>query len=551
MKKIKRAKTSLLCYVLLIIASLCLFAGCELFQASAPRTIENWTDGTENVAYGNEYRLTTVVTDSLGDLVDLTATVETKNGEKVSCDGNKFLATEKNGYKIEYSVTLDGKTYRRTVTLNVVSAEPIVSVGLGFESVYTGTPFKLPQFTAYDHWDGDVSDSLNVRLFAADADVDLNYDGSGSYTFNEAGKYYALATAENESGVQAELRKDFTVIDSASLSPDVIKISKDNYTDFSTTGGRKFVSANEWSKRGLVGEYTGNAIHFPTYGNGYANIPFVIGNRDLSMYTHLSVWITVDPFTSENVLTDSAYINLISSKKTTLLSYVTDSTIFSNANAGVWRQYLIKIEDFTEYAAGRTQLEFISASASNINASNRPNIYVGDVSFIKWQATQIPSLSSGAVAWYDNSNNSQKASTVVNAQELSFAGDYTGEQAISFMPYSRREARLVTDWQYYDLTQFTHLSLWVACDTYIAQTGYLQYGNGTTVIGGQNFSAETSGRWIQYLIPIAQVQASYQAYGHVKLLCITMSGQFTMPEGNSADRPNIYIGDVQLVSISE
>lgn len=544
---IKKVTGSLLAFFMSCLALLCALAGCSEKQETA-RTLTDWSDTTEDIAYGSEYRLTTTAVDSEGDLVDLSAEVTTGEAEKVDATGGRFLAIDRSGYTIAYTAELDGKTYTKTTKLSVVAAGPIVSVGLGFEAVYTGTPFELPEFTAYDYWDGDVSDSLELKLYAAATDTDLEYDGSGSYTFTAGGEYYVLATAENASGVKATMKKQFTVVDSSTLSPSVITIDKTNYTRFSTTGTRKFVSQSEWTEGGLTGEYTGNAIKFPVYGNGYANVPFTLGNRDLSAYTHLSVWITVDPFTAENTTSSSAYINLISSKNIRLLNSVTDETSFNATTAGVWRQYLIPVEAVTEYMNGKTQLEFICASASGINSSNRPNIYVGDVSFIRYTTTVIPDLSTGVVSWY--TNESKVSSSLVTAAGLGFTGDYTGAQAIKLKPYSKREARLDINLDYYDLTDYTHLSVWVACDKYTAQTGYLQYANSTTALGLESFTPETSGQWIQHLIPISTVQASYAAYEHIKLCFVTMSGSFTMEEGNSADRPNVYIGDVQFVTVA-
>ena len=550
MKTMKKTAKRILFFTLLTVACLCLFIGCKAKKETV-RTLVDWENSTEEIAYGEEYRLTTTTTDNVGNLVDVFAQVKTGENASVNTDGNTFVATDKSGYTITYTAVLEEAVYTKTTTLKVAAAKPIISVGLGFERVYTGSPFTLPAFTAYDYFDGDVSDTVQVKLFKAEGDEDLNYDGNGSYTFTQAGEYYALATAENENGVKSQLKQPFTVIDSATLSPYLIQIDKNNYTQFTTSGTKKFITKDGWAEKGLTGSYTGNAIYFRTAGGAYATIPNEIANRDLSMYTHLSVWITVDPFTAENTISDSAYVNLIVSTQDRLLNYVDGGTTFNKASAGEWREYLIPIADVIAYANGKTQLEFIYASASGINSTVRPNIYVGDVCFIKYQATQIPPLSEGALAWYDNTNDAEKASSLVNVSALSITGNYTGEQAISFKPYNKREARLSLEWQYYDLTQFTHLSFKVACDSYTAQTGYLQYGNGTTVIGGQSFSAATSGQWIEYRIPIATVLSSYQTYGHVKLLCITLSGNFTMAEGNSADRPNVYIGDVQLISVKE
>lgn len=374
----KKFFKNILCAILPCIFAL---ASCVPAQEKGDPTLI-WKDETVTVEYGDIYRLSGTAFDEENGEHATKAEVKTKDGETVIANGNKFTALEKEGYVITYTCTVGEKTLTRTVTVNVVAGAPVITYGTGLKVVYNGWPCDIPSVSAYDFYDGDVSASVTTKLFkkGAEGDEDLQYDGSGSYTFAEAGEYYMQASVTNAAGKTRTLDKPFTVTDQSELTDYIWKV--DESTKNNISNGMSYVSAS--ALEGVIeGDYKGNAMKRPIYGSLKHTLIYSLGNRDLSQYTHVAVWVAVDKFTEENMNMTSGYVMFSNGGKNTgLLGRVIDSNMrsFKAANSGVWTRALIKIEDFLALADGKDQIQLMDTRASGVKV--RPNIYIGDITLV-------------------------------------------------------------------------------------------------------------------------------------------------------------------------
>ncbi len=370
MKKLLR---NLVCFVLLFSLMCGTLSGCGA-------KLIDWKNQTIEVTYGSIYRLETTVKDADGKDYAVTATVKTKSGETVVANGNKFTAIDKGGYVITYKASVKGKTETRKVTVNVVAGEPVITYGKGLKTVYTGWPCDIPSATAYDYYDGDVTENISIKIYKkdADGDIDLNYDGSGKHTFTDAGEYYLRATVGNVAGNVKVLDKEFTVTDAATLTDDIWKVTEETKDVLSS--GLTYISADKLEGK-IEGEYKGNAMTRLCYGSLANYINYSLGNRDLTGYTYVQCWVAVDKMTDETA-TDSFYFVFARASDNALFGKVTDSSALTikKETSGKWIKYLIPIAEFEAFARGKDQVQLIQSRCAGFII--RPNLYIGDITLV-------------------------------------------------------------------------------------------------------------------------------------------------------------------------
>lgn len=340
----------------------------------------DWNNQTVDVTFGSIYRLETVVYDTDGKEYAVTATVKTKNGETVFANGNKFTVSDKGGYVITYSAKVKNKAQTKKVTLNVMPGESVITYGRGLKVVYTTWPCDIPSATAYDYYDGDVSQNLTLKIFKKDAggDIDLNYDGSGQFTFTDAGEYYLRASVTNQANVTKVLDKPFTVTDASTLTDVIWKVTEE--TKDVLSNGLEFISADKLVGK-IEGEYTGNAMTRLCYGSLKNYINYSLGNRDLSRYTYVQCWVAVDKMTDETA-TDSFYFMFARKPDDALFGKTLDSSALTinKETSGKWIKYLIPIDEFESFARGKDQIQLIQTRGGGF--ITRPNFYIGDITLI-------------------------------------------------------------------------------------------------------------------------------------------------------------------------
>ena len=117
MKKVK-----LICAFLAAVLALAVFAACADKPQDDPAiTPVDFADSAVTVSYGDDYAFSSAlnVKGSDGETYRASVKVTTTGGEAVAVVDGSFRADDLGGYKIVFTVEIDGKTYTRTVTVNV------------------------------------------------------------------------------------------------------------------------------------------------------------------------------------------------------------------------------------------------------------------------------------------------------------------------------------------------------------------------------------------------------------------------------------------------
>ena len=119
MKKVK-----LICAFLATVLALAVFAACAdkpQDDTATAITPVDFADSAVTVSYGDDYSFSSAlnVKGSDGETYRASVKVTTTGGEAVAVVDGSFRADDLGGYKIVFTVEIDGKTYTRTVTVNV------------------------------------------------------------------------------------------------------------------------------------------------------------------------------------------------------------------------------------------------------------------------------------------------------------------------------------------------------------------------------------------------------------------------------------------------
>ena len=217
--------TKLLLGISLSFTAACFAAACDTSnpilgagtqsQASKVATFNNWIAGTDSVSYGSTYQVENIATDDNGDVYPITSvTVRDHEGNTVALEHGKFIASDSDGYTVEYIVEVGEKSFRRTVTLSVSVAPPMLVLSEIKATVFKGSAYTLPTCTVTDYVDGEIA-NYTIELYKltetgeAKQEADLS---SGVFTFTETGEYYFLYSAVNSGGVTVTAKAELSVI---------------------------------------------------------------------------------------------------------------------------------------------------------------------------------------------------------------------------------------------------------------------------------------------------------------------------------------------------
>ena len=274
--------------------------------------------------------------------------------------------------------------------------------------------------------------------------------------------------------------------------------------------------------------------------HGYINVK--LDNYDLSNYSYLSVWVA------------TAKVG----EATKYLEYFNTSTLYGASlkysvdGSGKWVQYKFSIENLTDYYDTHGYLKLLRIGSHS--GTTRSSLYIGDITLEK--ETQLPKFTASSdspLHYYtdtDRTSDMQSQKSIVKASETGITGEYTGEYAIKCGKiYNAHGLYLNIDLNKYDLTGYTHLSVWIACDAIVSEAGYIKIGDGSTMITNNTFlkaSDGTAGVWQNYLIPIATLQKHFTDKGYMKICDLYNSS------ANNANgvRAFVYVGDMQFVTVA-
>lgn len=167
-------------------------------------------DATYDVAYGDIYKINTIVSDAEGHIFDMSYVVKDADGNVIKTAGDRFTVMEKEGYEITFSITINGTTYTKKDTLNILATgKPAINIDGKEVAVYLGESYTVPGANAFDVYDGAITPTIEIYKKTADGEVKCEYDGNGVFTPTTSGEYFVKATATNSGNTTGEARKTF------------------------------------------------------------------------------------------------------------------------------------------------------------------------------------------------------------------------------------------------------------------------------------------------------------------------------------------------------
>lgn len=288
-------------WLVLVCAALsvtCFLFGCGKGNGNGSSNTGNlidYVDETEDVAYGSAYVLETLVRDDSGTIYEATYTVKDSSGASVVVERGKFLALDKNGYTVTYSVTTPKATFSRKVTINVVNGGvPAIEMSATDETYMFGDSFTVPEISVYDYYDGEIKE-YTVEFFKKNDGTDVKfedyvYSPEQPFPLTQSGDHYMKVTAKNSAGTVAEARREFFV------RAEMLAGEYDCFSDkgcLDTSRHMASVSARNWhetyrGRQGVLSFDVGatnsyrNLIHVTAKGNqtAYADYEYIA----VSMY---------------------------------------------------------------------------------------------------------------------------------------------------------------------------------------------------------------------------------------------------------------------------
>lgn len=336
------------------------------------------------------------------------------------------------------------------------------------------------------------------------------------------------------------------------LSKDLIKVNKNATTtsivNIIERGDAGFVDHEDTL---ITGDYQGDTATSWEFAQSYKTYLNVkLDNYDLSTYSYLSVWFAVSNITA---LSEGGYFQYSASASIMGAKSITPESL---DDSGKWVQWQIPIKTLTTYYESKGNIQLFNTYFSGTPSPSRPYLYIGDITLEK--ETQLPKFTASSdmpLHYYKDADvatrtDSTSLKKIVKASETGITGDYMGEYAIKCGKiYNNHGLYLNIDLNKYDLTGYTHLSVWIACDAIVNTAGYIKIGDTTTMITNNTFlkaSDGTAGVWHNYLIPITTLQTHFTNKGYMKI-CDTYPGNANNANG---ERAFVYVGDMQFVTVA-
>ena len=200
--------------LILIVCAVC-FSVVACTQPEKTVTLTDWVDGDETASYGETYQVQTVAVDVDGLTYPITSvTVKNSEGKTIELAYGKFVTTDTDGYTLEYVVKIGSQTFKKSVSLSVSAAAPIISLTELKATVCKDLPYALPVVTVLDYVDGEITEYSaelykKTDLGEEKMDVDLT---AGTITFMQTGEYYLQFSATNSKGITATNKTEITVV---------------------------------------------------------------------------------------------------------------------------------------------------------------------------------------------------------------------------------------------------------------------------------------------------------------------------------------------------
>ncbi len=371
----KNSKFRILCVLSCLLIILSAFAGCKNGGGDSV-ALENFEDATIDVSYTSIYALDTVVRDTDGNPYVVQLSLKDSKGNEVSVVGGKLVVADLDGYTLTQTLTIDGETYNRTITLNVVkNAKPVIELGEMDTVMYFGREYELPQVTVKDIF-GNTTDKFDVtyEVFTSNEDQKQTVDGN-KYTPVLSGEQYVKVTATNkESKASNYAVKEFKVRPQASAGEfeNFNDQDADRFVTVGTALASKEYLQSYQGKTGVIGVTTKKidgtrilARVFPKEQD--------VSKYDMYQYLDVTLYFAVE----------NSFIN------TTLYTDRHGSAMYNNSDLkfeGVnaiaynqWKTYRFPALPFISSWSNILEQGFVLSSGNS--DANGGQVYIDDISF--------------------------------------------------------------------------------------------------------------------------------------------------------------------------
>ncbi len=198
------------CLLALSMGSLAIGASaCDLFSSVK---FENWEEqSTATASLGSTYKIQDLsITDTKGKTYMYDISVFNSKGEKVSVIGGEFEILDPNGYTIEYTLQISEKDVRTRETALTVLDEGAPKISVTLPTGFVGDKYTIPNISVSDLSGESITPTYVVYKKADETKTPIAIQ-NGAFTPEVKGTYVIEITAEDSSGNEAKVTKEFGV----------------------------------------------------------------------------------------------------------------------------------------------------------------------------------------------------------------------------------------------------------------------------------------------------------------------------------------------------
>lgn len=237
-----------------------------------------------------------VVADKDGKTYHTSVDVKTKEGNAVETLMYEFNADDHNGYIVNVSVEIDGKTYNRKVTINMKdTSSPSIAIADLPDFGTTGEEYQV-KYTVKDA--NRTSSELKITFVNADGSETPVEHVDGKFTPSKPGEYKFTVTATDDKGNPSSTRSKLFVVrdvlNDYSLEEFSDKFSVDNATNnLKGVSDGKAIFLDELDGRyGVVGQTSKAAYHNFYYR--FNRTQSWLDSVDEASWDYISIWLYID-----------------------------------------------------------------------------------------------------------------------------------------------------------------------------------------------------------------------------------------------------------------
>ncbi len=248
-------------------------------------SIENFDDQTVQIAYGSDVSMNTYITaeDTNGGVHKGTVTLKNSKGETVELFENRFTALDTEGYTADITVEVDGKTYTKKLTLEVIDASKPQIVMDELLPGNAGQVYTLPEITVTKAYDTtEIIPEVTVSFIGENGNVEMAITDN-SFMPEAPGKYLVKVVATDKYGYSSTIEQEVAIKDPNVTSELLVGFDTAESTKHIKLGSYTTVAA-EWLETfegatGVVKAHTSDK--YSDYGQSKLAVNTAVSEDDL------------------------------------------------------------------------------------------------------------------------------------------------------------------------------------------------------------------------------------------------------------------------------